>query len=154
MISPIGRRCALFVCCNNCRSRAFPLFDEKCVVPSMQVEYACSVSGADLRKLLHNDTPPVLVGEWSLALPTSVTPPYPLDADGTAYYRAFGAAQWEAYGAIGSASSSVLGAIFWNFKSEAACQPPWDWGLGITAGFVYGNMTLLDTSPTRFHCGG
>jgi hypothetical protein len=122
--------------------------------PRSQVDYACSVSGETLRHLLHNDTPPVLVGEWSLALPTNVTPPYPLDADGTAYYRAFAAAQWEAYGAIGQVSSSVLGAIFWNFKSEAACQPPWDWELGVKEGFMYAQMAQLDTSLTRYHCAG
>lgn len=111
-----------------------------------QIAYTCQQEAPSLRS--HGNADWVIVGEWSLAIPSQVSPPYPYSDDALMYYRALAEAQRQAYGSTGDVTNSpVKGSFFWNFKTESS--PEWDFLNGVAQGYM---PTTFETNNATFDC--
>jgi glucan 1,3-beta-glucosidase len=115
-----------------------------------QLDAACTVDGPGLRKHAPLGATPLVVGEYSLALPSTLSPPSPWDHDDVAFYRSFASAQMHAYGALGPAAPPASGGFFWCHRTESS--PEWSYLDGMAGGWVSAHLATSNASRTAFAC--
>jgi glucan 1,3-beta-glucosidase len=94
-----------------------------------QINYTCNVDLPRLKSETLTDW--VVVGEYSLCMPSIPTFPYTLDD--TVLLRSYAEAQMQAYGVYDDTSSSK-GAFFWNAKTEDSYE--WSYLDGLQYGYA------------------